>query len=243
MSTLIESCSQLLTGLHNAKLANQTRQELSALQQRKREWEEQLSERLDLLTKARLIDANLLLQEEIAKADASVKALALAAKKVLQDGGNVQELTKDSLWTKLTKAAESANKLLSDTAKRQWRKFIEGLGHIDTPQVLEGRMLKTPANEVLLGKYKHHYLVYQAAVRSELPIGETTQTELATTVETLQGLSEQLRGTAPEAVRKFLQAVGGGGADLELLTSEVMEWLCENDTSSRFLIKSRTSVR
>ena len=243
MSTLIEFCSQLLTGLQNAKLANQTRQELSALQQRKREWEQQANERLELLNKARLVDANLLRTEEIAKADASVQALALEAKKVLQDGGNVQDLSKDSLWTKLTKAAGSANTLLRDAAKTQWQQFVESLGHVDTPQVLEGRMLKTPANEVLLGTYKHHYLMYQAAVRAELPISSTTRTDLANTVGTLQGLSEQLQGTAPDSVRKFLKAVGSGDADLELLTSEVMEWLRENDTPSRFVIKSRVALR
>ncbi len=243
MSTLIEFCSQLLTGLQNAKLANQTRQELSALQQRKREWEQQANERLELLNKALLVDANLLRTEEIAKADASVQALALEAKKVLQDGGNVQDLSKDSLWTKLTKAAGSANTLLRDAAKTQWQQFVESLGHVDTPQVLEGRMLKTPANEVLLGTYKNHYLMYQAAVRAELPISSTTRTDLANTVGTLQGLSEQLQGTAPDSVRKFLKAVGSGGADLELLTSEVMEWLRENDTPSRFVIKSRVALR
>lgn len=243
MSTLIESCSQLLTGLQNAKLANQTRQELSALQQRKREWEQQASERLELLNKARLVDANLLRTEEIAKADAFVQVLALEAKKVLQDGGNVQDLSKDSLWTKLTKAAGSANILLRDAAKKQWQQFVESLGHVVTPQVLEGRMLKTPANEVLLGTYKQQYLIYQTAVRAELPISGTTQSDLTTVVETLQGLSEQLQGTAPDSVRKFLKAVGSGGADLELLTSEVMEWLRENDTPSRFVIKSRVALR
>jgi hypothetical protein len=243
MSTLIESCSQLLTGLQNAKLANQTRQELSALQQRKREWEQHASERFELLNKARLVDANLLRTEEIAKADASVQALALEAKKVLQDGGNVQDLSKDSLWTKLTKAAGSANILLRDVAKTQWQQFVQSLGHVDTPQVLEGRMLKTPANEVLLNTYKQQYLMFQAAVRAELPISNTTRTDLATTVETLQGLSEQLQGTAPDSVRKFLKAIGSGGADLELLTPEVMEWLRENDTPSRFVIKSRMALR
>lgn len=243
MSTLIESCNQLLTGLQNAKLANQTRQELSALQQRKREWEQQASEHLELLTKARLIDADLLLKEDIAKANASVQALALEAKKVLQDGGNVQDLSKDSLWTKLTKAAGSANTLLREAAKVEWQQLIESLGHVDTPQVLEGRMLKTPTNEILLSTYKQQYLMYQAAVRAELPISGSTRTDLATTVETLQGLSEQLQGTAPDSVRKFLKAVGSGGADLELLTSEVREWLLENDTPSRFVIKSRMLLR
>jgi hypothetical protein len=243
MSTLIESCNRLLNGLQNAKLAFQTRQELSALQQRKREWEQQASDRLELVTKARLVDENLLLKEEIAKADASVHALALEAKKVLQDGGNVQDLSKDSLWTKLTKAAASSNTLLRDAAKTQWQQFTESLGHVVTPQVLEGRMLKTPANEVLLTTYKQQYLMYSAAVRAELPISVTTQTDLTNVVQTLQGLSEQLQGTAPDAVRKFLKAVGNGGADLELLTSEVMEWLRANDTPSRFVIKSRMVLR
>ncbi|MNT95810.1 hypothetical protein D3C72_2377640 [compost metagenome] len=58
----------------------------------------------------------------------------------------------------------------------------------------------------------------------------------------LQGLREQLKGTAPEAIRLFLKAIESGGASLDLITPEVMEWLRENDDPNRFVVKSKANV-
>ncbi|EHN64936.1 hypothetical protein [Comamonas testosteroni] len=241
MSTLIQSCSQLRAGLQRAKVANQTRQEISALQQRMREWGQHATTRHALAEKARIVDPALLEREDIAQADRSVKALAEQARQVLQAGGNVQDLAADSLWTRLTNAAESANERVQEAARAQWRQFVENLGHVDSPSVLEGRMLKTPANEALLATYKQQHARYQAAVRNDLPTSAATQEELAKAVAVLQGLREQLKGTAPDAVRLFLKAIETGGAALELLTPEVMEWLRANDDPARFVIKPKTT--
>jgi hypothetical protein len=239
MPTLIQSCSQLRAGLQKAKVANQTRQEISALQQRMREWGQHASTRRGLAEKARIVNPTLLQREDIAQADQSVKALAEQARQVLQSGGNVQDLATDSLWTRLTNAAESANELVQEAARARWRQFIEHLGHVDSPSVIEGRMLKTPANEDLLATYKQQYARYQAAVRSDLPSSAATQEELANAVAELHGLREQLKGTAPDAVRLFLKAIETSGAALELLTPEVMEWLRANDDPARFVIKPK----
>jgi hypothetical protein len=151
-------------------------------------------------------------------------------------------LATDSLWTRLNNAAESANQRLRDAGREQWRQFVESLGHIDSSAILEGRMLKTPSNEVILAKYKEHYAKYQAAVRVELPSSPTARLELTSTVASLQELREQLKGSAPEAVRVFLKAIENGGATLELLTTEVFEWIRENDDPNRFVVKPRNSL-
>jgi hypothetical protein len=241
MPTLIQSCSQLRADLKKVKVANQTRQEISALQQRMREWEPHASTRHGLAEKARIVDPALLQHEEIAQADRTVKALAEQARKKLQAGGNVQDLTTDGLWTRLMSAAESANKQVSEIARAQWRHFVESLGHVDSPSVLEGRMLKTAANEALLATYKQQHAKYQAAVRDAWPTSAATQEELAKAVVALRGLREQLKGTAPESVRAFLKAIEIGGAALDLLTPEVMEWLRANDDPARFVIKPRVT--
>lgn len=239
MATLIKSCIQLRAGLQKAKVANQTRQEISALQQRMREWGQHAKTRHGLAEKVRIVDPTLLQREDIDKADRSVKALAEQARQVLQAGGNVQDLATDSLWTRLTTAAESANELVQEAARARWRQFVENLGHVDSPSVIEGRMLKTPANEALLATYKQQHARYQAAARSDLPTSAVTQEELANAVAALQGLREQLKGTAPDAVRQFLKATETSGAALELLTPEVMEWLRANDDPARFVIKPK----
>ncbi|NIF85483.1 hypothetical protein F3J24_18445 [Comamonas sp. Tr-654] len=241
MTTLIQYCSQLRTGLQKAKVANQTRQEISALQQRMREWGQHATTRHGLAEKARIVDPALLQREDIAQADNSVKALAEQARQLLQAGGNVQDLSTDSLWTRLTNAAESANERVREAARSQWRQFVADLGHVDSPSVLEGRMLKTPANEALLARYKQQHARFQAVVRSDLPTSAATQDEIANAVAVLKDLREQLKGTAPDTVRLFLKAAETGGAALELLTPEVMEWLRANDDPARFVIKPKVT--
>lgn len=242
MPTLIHTCSQLRAGLQKAKVANQTRQEIAALQQRMREWGQHASTRDNLAGKARIVDPNLLERDDIAQADSNVKVLAKQARDILQAGGNVQDLATDNLWFRLTTAAGSANALVQTAARDKWRQFVESLGHVEPPAVLEGRMLKTPANENILGDYKQRYATYLAAARADLPASASTKVDLAKMVETLQGLREQLKGTAPEAVRLFLNAIESGGAALELVTPEVMDWLRANDDPNRYVVKPRTTL-
>ena len=241
MTTLIQSCSQLRAGLQKVKVANQTRQEISALQDRMREWGQRVSTRQSLLDKTRIVDPSLLQREDIKQVDQGVLSLAEQSRRLLEDGGNVQDLATDSLWTRLNNAAESANQLLREASCEQWRQFVESLGHIDSAAVLEGRMLKTPSNEAILTKYREHYAKYQSAVRVELPSSASARLDLTSTVANLQELREQLKGSAPEAVRVFLKAIENGGASLELLTPEVFEWIRENDDQNRFVVKPRNS--
>ena len=188
MSTLIQTCGQLREGLKKAKIANQTRQEISALQQRLREWGRHADTRQALMEKVRIVDPSLLVREDIAQADSNVKDLAQQAQKVLLAGGNVQDLATDNLWTRLTAAAESANEDVRSAARDQWRQFIEGLGYAEKPSVLDGRILKTPANESLLETYRQHYARYSAIVRADLPASASTPDELISAISMLQGL-------------------------------------------------------
>lgn len=242
MPTLINTCIQLRAGLQKVKTANQTRQEISALQQRMREWSQHASTRQTLAEKTLIVDPNLLALEDIAQADAKVKVLAEQAKKLLEDGCSLQALAVDNLWGRLTSAAELANEVLKNAARDKWREFVESFGNVESPSILEGRMLKTPANETILGIYKQNYAKYLAAVRADLPANASTYAELADTVETLQGLREKLKDTAPEAVRLFFKAIDNGGAALELVTPEVIDWLRKNHDPSQFVVKSRANL-
>jgi hypothetical protein len=241
MVTLIQTCSQLRTGLQKVKVANQTRQEISALQQRLREWGQHVNTRRNLLEKIRIVDPDILNREEVTKSDQSVQSLVEQARNILEADGNVQDLTADSLWLRLTNAAGSANERVREEAKAQWRQLVENLGHIDAPSILAGRMIKTPSNEAILSQYQQHYSKYLAATRVDLPAASTSKSEITSAVESLQTLREQLNGNAPDSVRVFLKAVESGGAPLELLTVEVVEWLHKNDDPNRFLIKPKAA--
>ena len=80
MTTLIQSCNQLRTDLQKVKVANQTRQEISALQQRMREWGQHANARRGLIEKTRIVDTTIMQREDIEQADRSVQVLAEQAK-------------------------------------------------------------------------------------------------------------------------------------------------------------------
>jgi hypothetical protein len=239
MPTLFETCSEIHTGLQRAKVANQTKHEISALQERIREWSRVANTRQTLLHKSKVVDASLWTRQDIASDDAQVRTLVAAAKKVLQDGGNVQALAKENLWMRLIALAESSNERLRSAAKEEWRSFVEGLGLIESPSTLETRMLKTPANQALLDDYKEQFAKAQTVLRAELPTSDSDKTTLASVVKTMQDLREQLKSLAPEAVRMFLRAVESGGASLAMATTEVLDWIRTHDDLGHFVIKPK----
>jgi hypothetical protein len=237
MPTLMLTCSELRAGLQRARIANQTKQEISAIQERLREWNQRASTRCSLVEKVRFVDLAILQRDDVHQADIGVFSLAVEAKRRLQAGGDVQTLAIDNLWARLIGAADTANGLVQDAARSTWRQFVDNLGRVENPAVLESRVLTTPANARLLAEYKVSYLKYQSAVRTDLPLTATTASEIAEVVATLRAIQEQMRSEAPEHVTRFLKAVESGGAALELVTSEVITWLRENDDPNRFVVK------
>lgn len=107
------------------------------------------------------------------------------------------------------------------------------IGH--TPQTLERSIVRTDENLKLHQEFKTLYLDLKNLVK-EGEFKESIQAfkkkgdrllEIAKTLDSYE---------APEGVRKFLNAISDGGAPLDLFTSEVVEWLQENDLYRKFKI-------
>jgi hypothetical protein len=239
MPKLIETCADIRNGLQRARVANQTKHEISALQERIKEWNQVKSARASLLSKIKVLGADFSGREDIASEDAQVKTLAAAAKKVLENGTSVQALSDDNLWVRLITLAKNSNERYRSVAKEEWRSLVDSLGHIEAPSALEARMLNTPDNQALLNAYKQHFEKVQTVLRAELPASETDKTTLLSSVKSIQDLSVQLKSFAPEAVRVFLQTVQTGGASLAMATTEVLEWIQTHDDLNRFVVKPK----
>ena len=242
MSELIEICKSLRIGLEQVRVANQTRQEIAALQIRKKEWEALIAQRKTILEKAKIVDAEILLAEVVIQTDAAVASLVSIAREKLENGLNVQSLSEENLWTKLTSLAATSNEAIETSAKNIWMQFVDSLGHVDTPNELESRMLKTPANVTLIEQYKLHFNRYQSALRLRLPESLEAKSAIESMVSTLNDFRSQLQSNAPDSVKRFLKAVDGGGAQIDLVTSEVLEWLKSNDDPNRFVVKSKSTT-
>lgn len=239
MPTLLDTCHQIKGGLQKVKVANQTRYEISALQERMAEWDVIVKARAALKQKGKVVDPTLLSREELKSTDAEVRQLAESAQKVLKDGGDVQALAKDNLWTRLTVRAKTSNEKVRDAALQAWQGFVQSLGPIEHPSTLEARMLNTPGNLETLMAYKDQFAKARSILQAELPANDSDKSILTAAVQSMQELKERLKSSAPEAIRQFLRAVDSGGASLIMATPEVMEWLRANDDPNRFVIKPK----
>lgn len=239
MPTLLDACNQIKGDLQKVKVANQTRYEISALQERIAEWDVIVRARATLKQKGKVVDPALLTRDDIKSTDAEVRQLAETAQKILQEGGDVQALAKDNLWTRLTARAKTSNEKVRDAALQEWKGLIQSLGPIEHPSTLESRMLNTPNNLEILMAYKEYFGKARAILQAELPANDSDKAILAAAVQSMQELKERLKSSAPESIRQFLRAVESGGASLSMATPEVMEWVRANDDPNRFVIKPK----
>lgn len=241
MPTLMERSQAALAGLQRARLANQTRKQLAAVQARATEWNTRISTRSAARKRMAVFpDHFATLPQEVAVADAAATALAREAQDLLRGDADIDALYQEDLWTRLLAAADSANKAAADAARTAWDQVREEMGSMETPASLEARMPRTPANERVLADYKTQYQQYAALVRQGAPSSPSVLHDLSRAIERLREVQAGLTLSAPEAVRVFLRAVQQGNAGIDLLTPEVVAWLQANDDPARFVIKVRT---
>lgn len=242
MPTLFERSQTARAGLERARLANLTRQQLSALQARASEWNALRSTRASVCKGMAVFPDHFRKSPpELAHANASTAALASEARELLCKGADVHALSENHLWTRLLAAAETANKEAEAALQSAWRNSLSDLGAVESPAALEARMPRTPANDRLLGEYRALYSQYQTLVRQGPLAATSVLQDLTRKVERLREVQAGITLSAPENVCVFLRAVQQGTAHIELLTPEVLEWLRANDDPSRFVIKLRAT--
>lgn len=241
MPTLLQRSQAAREGLERARLANQTRKQLSAVQARASEWGARASARSTARKRLAVFpDHFATLPQEVVQAEAAAAVLAREAQALLRQGADIEALYAENLWTRLLAAADSAINAATEAARTAWDQVREEMGSMETPAALEARMPRTPANERVLANYKAHYQQYAALVRQGPPSSPSVLNDLSRAIERLREVQAGLTLSAPESVRVFLRAVQQGNAGIELLTPEVMSWLQANDDPARFVIKVRT---
>lgn len=239
--TLLDQCQSVSEGLSRAHLANQTRQQIAAIQQRAQEWSTkkarhgQLRERLTLLVP----DPRTL--PGLESANSAVVALVREAKSRLNTG-DVSTLSQEGLWMRLLATADSANDQTSTAIRQAWKALILEQGDVTSPSNLDARVLKTPANEAAMTEYRRAFTQYEALSRQEMPVDAMSINKLRDAVAATKAAREKMTLSAPREIKAFLDAVDAGGAALRLLTPEVQQWLSSHDDPERFVIKSRSTA-
>lgn len=167
------------------------------------------------------------------------REMATAAPVVRPLGWEGRSLSPE-MRTSLRQAAESLDKRKVAMALRGLERFrgevkadlmnfwhqhaAERLGNVAELQVLAGT-LRQVAGLADLSQRLESVLGDLARTQDQLPSARSS--ELLGQVES--ALRELERSLQPEAVRRFLSNVARGGASLELLTSDVIDWLREHN--------------
>lgn len=139
-------------------------------------------------------------------------------------------------WSALIKQLKTLLQDIYQSQKSDWLVYFNNnyFGGVP-PSQKERILLHTPENDKSLQLYKE---LYERFSRFK-SISPNNKEEF----DLLRNLSHQLNSiefkeNAPECVREFLAATNTG-ANLELLTSEVMDWLRDNNLLNSYIVRTR----
>ena len=144
-------------------------------------------------------------------------------------------------WTKLTESLAEFNTVEETLQKQDWKGYYGTrlFGGVPPEQREQTILMTLPENLEALALYKGLYKrlsQYRAAV-------PCTAEELKETQEASRRLSNIRfveNHDVPSAVREFFNATSsGGGAPLELVTTEVVDWLRLNSMLNNFAVRAR----
>lgn len=144
-------------------------------------------------------------------------------------------------WKNLTESVIKFQTVEETQQKQNWKSFFETklFGGVPPEQREQTILMSLPENQEALTQYRNLYKRL-TAFRTLIP----------STVEELKGVlncSVELsriefieNKDVPSEVREFFKATSSGtGANLDLLTSEVIAWLRSNDMLKNFSVKAR----
>lgn len=144
-------------------------------------------------------------------------------------------------WTKLTESLAEFNAAEDTLQKQDWKGYYATklFGGVPPEQREQTILMTLPENQEALARYKRLYKQL-SLYRAVLPC---TAKELEEAQDSSRQLSEIRfieNKDVPSAVREFFNATSSAsGANLELLTTEVLDWLRSNGMLNNFAVRAR----
>ena len=144
-------------------------------------------------------------------------------------------------WTKLTESLAEFNAAEDALQKEDWKRYYATklFGGVSPEQREQTILITLPENQEALVRYKRLYKQL-SLYRATLPC---TSNELEVAQDSSRQLSEIRfieNKDVPSAVREFFNATSSAsGANLELLTTEVVDWLRLNGMLNNFAVRAR----
>jgi hypothetical protein len=156
-----------------------------------------------------------------------------------QMGPTAATLKRGKTWQTLLDELDAAGSELGGAVLTAWRQARRNFFAGDTPATLRGRLARTAENDRALDQYRALHQALDTAF-SAAPADQTAIDQVKRLAKQLETTSQAFNFDVPEAVKKFLEAVQSiGGAPLDLLTPEVIDWLKTNRSSDAYRIIAR----
>jgi hypothetical protein len=168
-----------------------------------------------------------------------VKNIVDAMSTRLTEDPQLTTLTNGSRWKELTKNLDSLISNTRSTQNNDWSSYFTNtfFGGLD-PDTRSQELAKTPENQRLLMEYRNFYSNF-IKYKNNYP---TTQQMFVELREISSRLTQiKFEEDLPEGVRQFFDAANRGGAGLELLTNEVVEWLRNKDSLNKYIVRAKTN--
>ncbi len=154
---------------------------------------------------------------------------------------NSSTLVDRQRWKNFTDAVSRFQTVEETQQKQDWKIYFDTklFGGV-TPQQREQTILMSlPENQKALAQYTNLYRRL-TAFRNKPPSTVEELKDLQKCSEELSQIQFIENNDVPSAVREFFRATSSGtGANLDLLTSEVIAWLRSNGMLNNFAVKAR----
>jgi hypothetical protein len=236
--TLLKKSSDLRERIERLRNNQANISETKALQGRLKEVEPVQEILADVVGKIRLLSENKIrvepFSDQIAKAMTSLKKVQAQFKV----SNKSESLTKGKGWSRLIENVESTGKELGAIATGSWNSYLGSLSTGQSLSEIENTLAKTNHNSKILVEYRELYLLFRDA-STNFPIDRDDIEKIGRIVEKLLVVWTKFDLDVPDSVKSYLDSVALGGANLNLLTDEVIEWLQKNGSFNNYKIVSR----
>lgn len=148
-------------------------------------------------------------------------------------------LKKGTGWANLIKETKAASTDLSAAVVRSWKAYRQTVFTGEAPTVVKGRIAMTPANKSAFKTYEQLHQTFRAEF-DRLPADKAAIDRVKALAARLTETAKEFDFDVPADVKRFLEAIQVGGANLELLTDPVLQWLEENKAFDNYRIVPRS---
>lgn len=160
---------------------------------------------------------------------------------LFQKSGNASVLTQGSRWTNLVSKLDALTSGLDALQRQDWKTYFANnlFGGLAPEQRRTTLNHHHPGNKKAIERYTQLYMQFNR-FRNALPLdAQVLQGILATSTE-LGEIKFEESSNMPPAVLRFLDSTGtSAGANLELVTAEVIDWLRGSGLLGSYIVRAK----